>query len=213
MPVKVKICGIKTAAIMRGAIDAGADLVGLNFFAKSPRFVAPQDAVALADLARGRARVVALAVDPTNALIDDIVGIVRPDILQLHGSELADRCREIKARWQVAVMKVIGVATPSDLAIADRYTDCADLIMFDAKPPKDAALPGGNGVAFDWTMLAGVSERLDYILAGGLTPDNVADAIRMTRAGTVDVSSGVETAPGIKDAALIKRFIANAKAA
>lgn len=211
MTTRVKICGIKSADIMRAALDAGADYVGLVFFPRSPRFVAPVDAARLADLARGRARIVALVVDPTDALIDEIVRVVRPDMLQLHGHETPDRCREIKKRWPVAVMKAIGVGAPTDVARASDYAGSIDLVLFDAKPPKDAILPGGNGVPFDWTMLAGVSGRFDYLLSGGLTPENVAEAVRLTGARAVDVSSGVETAPGVKDAILIKRFITAAK--
>ncbi len=211
MAVLVKICGIKTSEIAEAAIGAGADYIGLNFFAKSPRYVSPADAAALADVVRGRVRIVALTVDPTDALIDEIVRAVRPDILQLHGHEPIERCREIKSTWPLEVMKAISVGAAADIARGIDYTAAVDLIMFDAKAPKNATLPGGNGVPFDWAMLAGVSDRLDYMLAGGLTPENVAEAIRLTGAKAVDVSSGVETAPGVKDAALIKRFIAAAK--
>lgn len=213
MTTRVKICGIRSAEVMRAALEAGVDYVGLNFFASSPRYVTLADARALADIARGRARIVALVVDPDDATIDEIVRMVRPDVLQLHGRETPERCREVKARWPLEVMKVISVGGPADVARASDYADSVDLIMFDAKPPKDAVLPGGNGVPFDWTMLTGVSARLDYILAGGLTPDNVAEAIRWTGAKAVDVSSGVEQAPGVKDEVLIRRFIANARAA
>ena len=211
MTTRVKICGIKTAAIMHAAIEAGADDVGLVLFPKSPRNVALGEAAALAEIARGRARIVVLAVDPDDALLDEIVQRVRPDMLQAHGAETRERCREIRARWPLKVMKAIGVGALVDVERGFTYADAADLILFDAKPPKASTLPGGNGVTFDWTMLAGARGRVPYMLSGGLTPDNVATAIRATGASAVDVSSGVESAPGVKDAELIRRFIKEAK--
>lgn len=212
MMVRVKICGIKSADIMRVALDAGADDVGLVLFAKSPRNVGLREAAALADIARARAGIVVLSVDPGDAMIDEVMREVRPDLLQLHGDETPERCREIKARWPVAVMKAIGVGSAADAERALNYLGAVDLVLFDAKPPKSAVLPGGNGVAFDWSVLAAVSARVPFMLSGGLTPDNVAEAIRATGAVAVDVSSGVESAPGVKDAGMIRRFIAAAKA-
>ena len=212
MTTRVKICGIRTADIMRAALDAGADDVGLVFFGKSPRNVSIAEAAALADIARGQARIVVLMVDADDALLDAIVGHVRPDLLQLHGTESVERCREIKRRWPVLIMKAIGVGVAADAERALDYVPVVDLILFDAKPPKDAALPGGNGAAFDWGMVAGVARKVPFMLSGGLTPGNVAEAIRRTGAQEVDVSSGVETAPGVKDAGLIRAFISAAKA-
>ncbi len=209
---RVKICGVSTAEIMHAVVDGGADYVGLVFFPKSPRNVSLAEAAELAEIARGTVTIVALVVDPSDAMLDDIVTQVGPDLLQLHGSETPDRCREIKARWPVGVMKVIGVGSAVDVLRADQYIDAVDLVMFDAKPPKTAVLPGGNGVTFDWSLLAGVGLRMDFMLSGGLTPETVASAIAATGAVAVDVSSGVESSPGVKDAALVQRFIAAAKA-
>jgi phosphoribosylanthranilate isomerase len=213
MPTRVKICGIKSADIMRVALDAGADDVGLVFFAKSPRNITLNEAAALAEIARGRARVVALTVDADNALLDAIVTQVKPDLLQLHGAETPAHCREVKFRWKTPIMKAIGVASADDAKRALAYTPpAADLILFDAKPPKGGMLPGGNGLAFDWSALESVANRVPYMLSGGLTPQNVAAAIDVTGCVAVDVSSGVETAPGVKDPALIRAFIVAAKA-
>jgi phosphoribosylanthranilate isomerase len=216
MPTRVKICGIKTASIMQAALDAGADDVGLVFFGKSPRNVSLDEAAALAEIARarGRARTVALTVDADNALLDAIVSQVKPSLLQLHGTETPAHCREVKFRWKTPIMKAIGVASIADAQRALAYDRLAvDLILFDAKAPKDATLPGGNGLAFDWSMIEDVARRVPYMLSGGLTAANVAEAIRITGTDAVDVSSGVESTPGIKDAALIRAFIAAAKAA
>ncbi|MCB1511682.1 MAG: phosphoribosylanthranilate isomerase, partial [Hyphomicrobiaceae bacterium] len=170
------------------------------------------EALELARRVAGRAKVVALLVDPDDALVSDVMRQVGPDIVQLHGSETPERVAAIKALAGVAVMKAIKVETKSDAAAALAYKDIADLILFDAKAPKGAVLPGGNGIAFDWHALEDVAPRVDYMLSGGLTPENVAAAIRLTGAKAVDVSSGVEKAPGEKDTALIHAFIAAAKA-
>ncbi len=212
MRPQVKICGLKTAATMQAALDAGADYVGLNFFAKSPRCVSLEAAGTLADLARDVAKIVALLVDPANELVDEIMPWLAPDTLQLHGSETPARAAEIKRRTGAQIMKVIKVETAVDAASALSFAGIADLILFDTKAPKGADLPGGNGVAFDWRMLDDVKDKVPYMLAGGLTPANVAAAIRQTGATRVDVASGVETSPGEKDADLIRAFIANAKA-
>jgi phosphoribosylanthranilate isomerase len=211
--VGVKICGLKTADMVDAALDAGADYIGLVFFGKSPRAVDIAIAQPLARRVQARgADVVALLVDADDELIDAIVAEVAPNILQLHGHETPGRVAEIRARVGQQVWKVLSVETAADVANAAPYRTVADRIMFDAKMPKDSVLPGGNGVAFDWSLLAGVSDRT-FVLAGGLTPSTVADAARRTQAAVVDVSSGVESAPGVKDAARIAAFIHAAKSA
>ena len=212
MTTQVKICGLKTPATMQAALDAGADYVGLVFFERSPRNVSIELAAELADLASGRAKVVVLLVDPGDGMVDRIMPYIAPDILQLHGSETPARVAEIKRRTGATIMKAIKVETAADAASALDYAGIADLILFDAKAPKDAILPGGNGLTFDWRVLDDVKAKVPYMLSGGLTPGNVAEAIRRTGATRVDVSSGVELAPGEKDAALIRAFIAAAKA-
>lgn len=213
MTVEVKICGLSTPDTMRAALDAGADYVGLVFFPKSPRHVSLEVAASLADIARGRAGIVALMVDPDDSLVAAVASSVRPDIVQLHGAETPERCAAIRSASGCSIMKVIKVETAEDAVAALAYRDVADLILFDAKAPKGAPLPGGNGVPFDWTALDAVRSRVDWMLSGGLTPENVANAIRLTGAGRVDVSSGIERAPGIKDPALIRAFITAAKGA
>jgi len=213
VPTRVKICGISTAEAMAAALDAGADDVGLVIFPPSPRHVTLHAAAELAGLARGRARVVALTVDADDTLLQAIASVVKPDILQLHGSESVERVAGIRRRHGVAVMKAIKVATAADAARALDYAGVADLILFDARPPKGADRPGGHGAVFDWRALDGVKEKVHYMLSGGLTPDNVADAIEATGAPAVDVSSGVECAPGIKDTNRIRQFVAAVRAA
>jgi phosphoribosylanthranilate isomerase len=209
---KAKICGLKTEAALDAALEGGADYVGLVFFPPSPRDVAPVAAKALAARTRGRAKIVALMVDPDDALVETVIAAADPDILQLHGDETPERVREIRKRWGKPVMKAIKVETAEDAQAAFDYAEAADLILFDARPPKDSTRPGGHGSAFDWTVLAGVKGRLPFMLSGGLTPDNVAEAIRVTDAAMVDVSSGVESRPGEKDPELIRRFLRAAKA-
>ena len=209
MPVKVKICGVTTPDIVEVAASASADFVGLVFFPRSPRNVGVETARVLREAARGKLGTVAVMVDPDDALVDSVGEEVRPDLLQLHGSETPERVAEIKARTGLPVMKAIGVAIPSDIAAASRYTKIADYILFDAKPDAGTFLPGGNAQAFDWTMLSGAT--MPFALSGGLTPTNVGDAVRMTGAFLVDVSSSVERAPGKKDVALIRQFIQAAK--
>jgi len=213
MTTKVKICGLKSEAALEAAIAGGADYVGLVFFPPSPRHVTPEAAKPLAAKARGRAQIVALMVDPDDALIDSVVAAVAPDLIQLHGDETPERAAEIHRRWGTPVMKAITVETAADAGAALGYRDAADLILFDARAPVDSTRPGGNGAAFDWRALTGVKEKVRYMLSGGLTPDNVAGAIRITGAGIVDVSSGVESRPGEKDPELIRRFIRAAKEA
>lgn len=207
-PVGVKICGLTQAAEVRAAVEAGARYIGFNFFPKSPRYVTPDQADALArDVPPGVAKV-ALTVDADDALLAQITGIVPLDMLQLHGGESAERVGQVKLAFGLPVMKALGVADAGDLAAIGVYSDVADQLLIDAKPPKDAVLPGGNGLRFDWRLLAGRKYwRRPWMLAGGLTPENVAEAIRMTGAQQVDVASGVESAPGIKDVDLIRRFV------
>ena len=211
MATKVKICGLKTEAALEAALAGGADYVGLVFFPPSPRNVTPAAAKALAAKARGRAKVVALMVDPDDALIETVMASADPDILQLHGEETPERVREVRRRWGRPVMKAIKVATAEDARAAIGYRGAADLVLFDARAPEDSTRPGGNGAPFDWHALADVDDKVRYVLSGGLTPDNVAEAIRLTGAAVVDVSSGVESRPGEKDPDLIRRFLRAAK--
>jgi phosphoribosylanthranilate isomerase len=210
MSTKVKICGLKTEAALEAALAGGADYVGFVFFPPSPRNVAPATAKTLATKARGRAKVVALMVDPDDALIADVVASAAPDVLQLHGHETPERVAEVRAHWGIPVMKALPVETADDARAARRFS-AADLILFDARAPADSTRPGGNGAPFDWRLLLGVGDGLAFVLSGGLTPDNVAEAIRLTGAAIVDVSSGVESRPGEKDPDLIRRFLRAAK--
>jgi len=211
--IRVKICGMKTRADMEAAASAGAAYVGLNFFAKSARSVSIAQAAALASEAPVGLAKVGLVVNPTDADLDAITGSVPLDMIQLHGQESVERVAEIKSRYGLPVMKVIGMAEAADLAPIDLYAQVADQIMIDAKAPKGAKLPGGNGVAFDWQLLAGKKYwQAPWMLAGGLTPENVAEAIRKTGARQVDVASGVETAPAQKDANLMRAFVEAAQA-
>ena len=212
MPVEIKICGLSTAETMHAALDAGADLVGLVFFPKSPRNVSLANAAALAALAHNRAKVVALTVDADDAALSAIVAAATPDLLQLHGSETPARCAAIRNRFGIPVMKAIGVAEAADLKVIDVYRPAIDRILLDAKPPKGADLPGGNGAVFDWALIENLGATVPFMLSGGLAASNIAEAIRRTAASAVDVSSGVETAPGIKSPALIRAFIAAARA-
>jgi phosphoribosylanthranilate isomerase len=215
MNTEVKICGLRSEAALDAALAAGADYVGFVFYERSPRNISPAAARVLANRARGRAKVVVLLVDPDDALLAEVIDAVAPDIVQLHGTETPARVAEIAQRFGLPVMKAVAVAGASDVQAALAYAGDADRILFDAKAPADdaAALPGGNGVAFDWLALAGLEGRIDYMLAGGLNADNVAEAIRATGAPAVDVSSGVESRPGEKDPDLIRRFIHAAKTA
>lgn len=210
MAVKVKICGVRTPAIIDTAVQEGADFVGLVFFPKSPRYVSPEDAGALAEAALGRIGTVAVLVDPDDALIDRVVAAVHPDLLQLHGSETPERVASIRVRTHLPVMKAIPVAEIGDAQEAGAYAGIADYILFDAKSAPEAVLPGGNGVPFNWKALTGLSPP--FALSGGLTPGNVGEAIRLTGASLVDVSSGVERAAGEKDESLVRNFIQAAKA-
>ncbi len=206
MPTEVKICGLSDGESVDAALDAGADYVGFVFFPPSPRNITVDRAAALARRARGRAKIVALTVDADDALLFALAETFRPDILQLHGKETPERVDMVKALTGISVMKALGVATRAELLAAERY-GAADRFLIDAKPPKDATRPGGNAVAIEWAILEGFAPGKPWLLAGGLNPENVATAIRASGAGGVDVSSGVESAPGKKDAALIHAFI------
>ncbi len=209
--VSVKICGLTCPEALGAAAEAGARYVGFNFFPKSPRYVDLAKAARLAaDAPSGIVRV-ALVVDAPDARIAEILSAVPIDMLQLHGSESPARVGEVKARFGLPVMKAIGISGAEDLDRIDRYADVADQLLIDAKPPKDAVLPGGNGLPFDWRLLAGREfGPTPWMLAGGLTPENVGAAIRMTGARQVDTASGVESVPGEKDPALIRAFVSAA---
>lgn len=217
--VEVKICGLKTEAALDAALEAGADYVGFVLFAKSPRNISLETARALIRRAheRSHAKAVALLVDPDEAFAAEVARVTEADIVQLHGKETPERVESIVRTIGSPLWKAVSVATAEDVEAAARYFAPgrrADLILFDAKPPPDpAALPGGNGLSFDWRILTGAERSFPFALAGGLTPETVADAVRLTHPAVVDVSSGVETSPGMKDEALIRRFIRNAKAA
>jgi len=214
MPVEVKICGLSTPETVEGAIAAGTDFIGLVFFPASPRHVDLILARDLAAKARGRAKVVALIVDASDQLIQNIARHVRPDYFQAHGHEDPERVKAISRITGIPVIKAIKVLDAPDVAAAREFREAADMILFDAKSPADIAdaLPGGNGRAFDWTLLGSEGAFKRFMLSGGLTPETVARAIRLTAAPIVDVSSGVESSPGIKDLGKIAAFIAAAQA-
>jgi phosphoribosylanthranilate isomerase len=211
MSISVKICGITTPDAVDAAVAAGAVYGGLVFHPKSPRFVTLEQGRVLADRMRGRLKIVALIADMEDAGIEALVTAVRPDFLQLHGGERARRTACIRGKFGVPVIKALAVADASDLAAAAEYEQTADMLMFDARPPKGAQRPGGHGAAFDWKILSGRTFTKPWFLAGGLDPDNVARAIELSGAKQVDVSSGVESAPGVKDSARIAAFINAAK--
>jgi len=205
--IRVKICGLRDATLMQAAVNAGASYVGLVFFPKSPRHVEIAKAAAIArDVPAGVAKV-ALVVNADDATLDAITQAVPLDILQLHGAETPERVAEVRTRYGLPVMKAVGVADVGDVSQLDAYAQVADQLLVDAKPPKGAVLPGGNGLSFDWRLIAGRRWAVPWMLAGGLTPDNVAEAVALTGARQVDVSSGVEAVPGEKDAGLIDRFV------
>ncbi len=210
--VSVKICGFTASEPLRHAAEAGARYVGFNFFSKSPRYADTTRAAQLAAGVPAGVAKVALVVNASDEEIGGILAQVPIDMLQLHGSESAARVREVKLRFGLPVMKAIGIRDAGDLDQIDLYSSVADQLLIDAKPPKDAVLPGGNGLPFDWRLLAQRKFwRTPWMLAGGLTPGNVAEAIRMTGARQVDTASGVESAPGVKDGDLIRDFIAAAQ--
>ncbi len=210
LPVSVKICGLRTPEAVDAAAAAGARYVGFVFFPRSPRHIEPAEAAALAARVPAGLAKVALVVDPDDAALDALTAAVPIDMIQLHGSESPGRVAAVKARTGLPVMKAVGVRDAADLPLLDAYFGVADQVLVDAKPAEGADLPGGNGLSFDWRIIAGRRWPGPWMLAGGLTPENVAEAIRLTGARQVDVSSGVERAPGVKDAARIAAFIAAA---
>ncbi|MCA6107584.1 phosphoribosylanthranilate isomerase [Bradyrhizobium cenepequi] len=213
MSLLVKICGLSTRETLDVALEAGADMVGFVFFPPSPRHLSLDIARELGRQAKGRAVKVALTVDADDVTLENVVETLQPDILQLHGRETIARVRDIKQRFGLQVMKVLAVETAADLAPLVGYAAVADRILFDARAPKGATRPGGLGAVFDWHVLEQLELDMPFMVSGGLNADNVADAVRVTRAGGVDISSGVERSPGIKDPELIRAFIRAARAA
>ncbi|WP_375451201.1 phosphoribosylanthranilate isomerase [uncultured Devosia sp.] len=211
-PLIIKICGIKTPDILEATIAAGADMVGFMHFVRSPRHVSIEEVASLISEARGRVQTCVVLVNPDNSCVAEVAAL-GPDWIQLHGPETPHRVEAIRAEAGVEIMKVLPIGSPEDVAHVADFVDVADRILLDAKPPKGADRPGGLGDTFDWTLLKALDPALEFMLSGGLTPDNVAGAIKQVRPFGVDVSSGVESAPGVKDARLIEAFIRNARAA
>jgi phosphoribosylanthranilate isomerase len=212
MSLIVKICGLSTRETLDVALQAGADMVGFVFFPPSPRHISLNTAGDLGSRAKGRAQKVALTVDADDATLANIVEALQPDILQLHGKENVARLRDIKQTFGLPVMKAMAVETPADLVSLPGYAAVADRILFDARAPKEATRPGGLGAVFDWHLLETLDLGVPFMVSGGLNAENVAEAVRLTRAGGVDVSSGVERASGVKDPEMIRAFIRAARA-
>jgi len=202
----IKICGLKTPEAVDRAVERGATHIGFIFFAKSPRNIEPDIAGMLADRVRGRTKIVAVTVDADD--LDEIIALLRPDILQFHGHESPERLLTVKAMTGLPIMKAFSIREADDLKRIEPYIGIADRFLFDAKPPVGSDLPGGNGVTFDWQLLRSLDESVNYMLSGGLTKDNIADALRQTGACGIDVSSGVESAPGVKDLQMMDEFFA-----
>jgi phosphoribosylanthranilate isomerase len=213
MSVRAKICGISTPEAVRAALDGGAGWLGFVFFEASPRNLTPDAAARLTPPARGRAQVVALLVDPDDGLVDRVAAVLKPDLIQLHGKESPARVREIGLRARAGVIKALPVSEASDVDAALAYDGLVEHLMFDARPAKDATLPGGTGSRFDWSLMAGRRFSRPWFLAGGLDPWNLAEAVQQSGAALVDVSSGVERGPGLKDPALITAFLDAARKA
>lgn len=211
-PLIIKICGVKTEPILESVIAAGADMVGFMHFPRSPRHLELDPIGELISLARGRIETCVVLVNPDNTLVAQVAAL-GPDWIQLHGPETPHRVEAIREEAGIAILKVCSIGNADDVAAVAGFAECADRIMLDAKPPQGATRPGGLGTAFDWTLLKLLDPELGFMLSGGLTPQTVAAAIAATRPIGVDVSSGVETAPGVKDAALIRAFITNARSA
>lgn len=209
-PLIVKICGIKTLDLLDATIEAGADMVGFMHFPRSPRHVSIEDLATLISAARGRIESCVVLVNPDNSCVAEVAAL-GPDWIQLHGPETPHRVEAIKAEAGVEIMKALPIGSADDVAKVTDFTDIADRILLDAKPPKGADRPGGLGDSFDWTLLKALDPSIPFMLSGGLTPDNVADAVRSVRPMGIDVSSGVETAPGVKNKRLIEAFIRNAR--
>jgi len=203
----VKICGLTTAETLGAALDGGAAFVGAVMFARSPRNIAPADAATLFARARGRAKIVAVLVDPDDALLQEIAATLRPDLIQLHGRETPARAEQVRALTGAGIIKALPIRTHEDFAPAVDWEPFVDHLMFDAKPVEGSVLPGGVGARFDWSLLADHAFREPWFLAGGLNPGNAAEAAAISGAPLLDVSSGVESAPGVKDAALIAAFL------
>lgn len=199
MKPDIKICGLKTQEAVDLAVVRGATHIGFIFFEKSPRHIDPMSAGVLAESVRGKVKIVAVTVDADNEELEEIIAFLKPDILQLHGSETPERVLNVKAVFGLPVMKAFSVRTVEDLRKVTSYEGLADRFLFDAKPPAGSELPGGNGVSFDWDIMAALDEGVDYMLSGGLNKENVGKALSMTRAPGIDISSGVESAPGVKD--------------
>ena len=206
MTPDIKICGLTTPEAIDLAVARGATHVGFIFFEKSPRHIDPLTAGSLADRVRGQSKIVAVTVDADNEQLEEIIAFLKPDILQLHGRETAQRVLDVKAMFGLPVMKAFSIRTAEDLRQIESYDGLADRMLFDAKAPAGSDLPGGNGVAFDWTIMAALDDGVEYMLSGGLTKDNVAQALSMTRAPGIDISSGVESTPGVKDSAKMNAF-------
>jgi phosphoribosylanthranilate isomerase len=209
----VKVCGLSTPEALDAAVQAGAQMVGFVFFEKSPRHVSLDQAGTFASLHRGRVQKVALTVDAEDAKLAAIIEALQPDILQLHGSETLARVAAVKQRFQLPVIKALGMSRAEDLAVVPAYEEIADFLLFDAKPPKGAERPGGNGQSFDWRLLQAYQPHKPWLLSGGLTTENLEAALSVLQPSGVDVSSGVESAPGLKDIAKIEAFVARARAA
>lgn len=208
MTTDVKICGLKTAEAIDLAVELGATHTGFIFFEKSPRNIEPDDAGRLAERIRGKAKIVAVTVDADSDLLDEIISALSPDILQLHGNESPERVLTIKAVYGLPVIKAFSIRDADDLKKIEPYIGIADRFLFDAKPPKGSDLPGGNGVSFDWHLLETLDGSVDYMLSGGLNAENVGEALALTGARAVDISSGVESAPGVKDLKRMREFFA-----
>ena len=204
----VKICGLSTPETVEAALEEGAGMIGFIFFPKSPRHVTPEQAASLRQAAKGLAEAVAVTVDADDAYLDAIVATMQPDWLQLHGHEAPARVAELKARHGLPVMKAFSIRGVGDLEAIKPYHGIADRLLFDAKAPKGSELPGGNGVSFDWALLSGLEPGLDYLLSGGLNAANIGEALSITGAPGIDISSGVESSPGVKDEAMIRAFFA-----
>jgi phosphoribosylanthranilate isomerase len=213
MPLTIKICGLKTQAALDAALNAGADQVGFVFFPPSPRHLGLEGARVLGQQVNGRAQKVALTIDADDALLHDIVTALKPDMLQFHGKETPDRIVSVRTRFGLPVMKALPIAVRADLSPIRQYAQVADRLIFDARAPQEATRPGGLGKPFDWALLAGLDCAVPFMLSGGLDASNVAQALRITNAPGVDVSSGVEGQPGVKDPNKIRAFIAAARAA
>lgn len=208
MTTDVKICGLKTAEAIDLAVELGATHTGFIFFEKSPRNIEPDDAGRLAERIRGKAKIVAVTVDADSDLLDEIISALSPDMLQLHGNESPERVLTIKAVYGLPVIKAFSIRDADDLKKIEPYIGIADRFLFDAKPPKGSDLPGGNGVSFDWHLLDELDGSVDYMLSGGLNAENVGEALALTGARAVDISSGVESAPGVKDLKRMREFFA-----